>query len=142
MKIDFNYRFKNLKGEDVPEQPDEVEKDKDGKEVVKKQHPFFTLKTACVNVLLNTELVQLICPQCKAQIKKPEELTGEEKVKRGLLATKIYKGGLRDIGTKDIELLKELIAKHYPSLTVMQAWATLDPHEAEELKEEEKSKDN
>lgn len=134
MKIDFNYRFKNLKGEDVPEQPDEVEKDKDGKEIVIKKHPPFTLKTACVTVLLNAGLDQSICPQCRTQIKVPEELSGEEKCRRGLLATEIYKGGLVDVGTKDIELLKELIAKMYPSLTVMQAWAILDPHEVEERK--------
>jgi len=135
MKIDFNYTFKNLKGEDVPERPDEVEKDKDGKEVIKKKHPPFTLKTACVTVLLNTDLDQIVCPQCRAQIKKPVGLTGEEKCRRGLLATEIYKGGFIDIGTKDIELLKELIAKNYRPLTVTQAWATLDPHDTGEKKE-------
>lgn len=134
MKIDFNRRFKNLRGDDVPEQPDEVKKDKDGKEVVIKKHPPFTLKTACVTVLLTPELGKLTCSQCRAVLVAPKELTGEEKVRRGLLATEIYKGGLVDVGTKDIELLKGLIAKEYPSLTVMQAWAVLDPHEAEENK--------
>lgn len=135
MKIDFNYKFKTLDGKVIPERPDEVEKDKDGKEVIKKKHPPFTLKTACVNVLLNTELDQIICPQCRTQIKSPKELSGEEKANRFMLATKIYNGnGLVDIGTKDIELLKDLIATNYPPLTAGQAWNILDPHEAEENK--------
>lgn len=136
MKIPFNHRFKTLDGKDIPEGPDEVEKDKDGKEVIKKKSPPFTLKTACVNVLLNPGVDEIICPQCRHQIKKPEELTGEEKAKRFMLATKIYGGdgsdGLVDIGTKDIELLKDLIAKNYPPLTVGQAWLVLDPHGAED----------
>ncbi|MBA7652828.1 hypothetical protein ES703_60667 [subsurface metagenome] len=137
MKIDFNYKFKTLDGKVIPERPDEVERDKDGKEVIKKKHPPFTLKTACVNVLLNTDLDQVVCPQCRHQIKVPRELMGEEKANRFMLATKIFNGdGLADIGTKDIELLKDLIAKHYPPLTVGQAWETLDPHEAEEKKKE------
>lgn len=134
MKIDFNYRFKNLDGKDIPEWPDEVEKDKDGKEVIKKKHPPFTLKMACVIVLLAPELGKITCSQCKAVLVAPKELTGEEKVTRGLLATEIHKGGLVDVGTKNIELLKELIAKEYTSLIVMQAWAVLDPHEVEERK--------
>jgi len=141
MKIDFNYRFKDLNGKDIPEWPDEVEKDKDGKEVidkdgkkVMKKYPPFTLKMACVIVLLAPELGKITCSQCRAVLVAPKELTGEEKVTRGLLATEIHKGGLVDVGTKDIELLKGLIAKEYTSLIVMQAWATLDPHEVEERK--------
>lgn len=138
MKIDFNYKFKTLKGDVIPERDDEVEKDKDGKEIIKKKSPPFTLKTACTNVLLNPRLEAVTCPRCKTEIKKPEELTGEEKARRFLLATKIYDGnGLVDIGTKNIELIKDLIAKNYPSnLVVGQAWGILDPHEAEEKKKE------
>jgi len=135
MKINFNTSFKNLDGTDIPERPDEVEKDKDGKEVIKKKHPPFTLKTVCVNVLLNEKIGLCVCPQCRTEIKVPEELSGEEKTNRFMLATKIYNGdGAVDIGTKDIELLKDLIAKNYPPLTVGQAWNTLDPPEAEETK--------
>lgn len=136
MKIPFNNEFKDLDGKPIPEKPDEKIVDKDGQETIKK-YPPFTLKTACVNVLLNTGLDQIICPQCRHQIRKPEELTGEEKARRFMLATKIYQGiELVDIGTKDIELLKDLIAKVYPSnLVVGQAWQILDPHEAEEKKE-------
>ncbi len=136
MKIPFNQNFKDLDGKAIPEKPDEEITDKGGKKTTKKFPPF-TLKTACVNVLLNTDLDQIVCPQCRNQIKVPEELTGEEKAGRFMLATKIY--GCKDfvdIGTKDIELLKDLIAKNYPPLTVGQAWAILDPHEAEEKNKE------
>lgn len=132
MKIDFNTSFKRLDGKEIPERPDEVEKDKDGKEVIKKKHPPFTLKTACVNVLLNEKIGVCVCPQCRTEVKVPEELSGEEKMNRFMLATKIYNGsGLVDIGTKDIELLKDLIAKYYPPLTSGQAWEILDPHDKE-----------
>jgi len=79
MKIPFNSKFRNLAGKVIPEMPDEEIVDKDGKKTTKK-YPPFTLKTACVNILLNPGLDQILCPQCRAQIKKPKELTGEEKV--------------------------------------------------------------
>ena len=78
----------------------------------------------------------IICPQCKYQIRTLEKLSGEEKVKRFLLATKIYDStDPINIGTKDIELLKDLIAKSYLPLIVGQAWLVLDPDGAEEKKE-------
>jgi len=135
-KINFNYTFKNMDGKAIPEREDVTEKDKDGKDIIKEKSPDFTLKTACVNVLLNSRLEEIICPQCRAQIKKPEELEGEEKLRRFMLATKIYDSkDPVDIGTKDIELLKGLIAKSYPELTSGQAWLILDPNGGEENKE-------
>lgn len=131
-KINFNYTFKDLDGKDIPEREDEIKKDKEGKEIVEKSPPF-TLKSACVNVLLNSRLEEIICPQCNTKLKKSEELTGEEKLKRFMLATKIYDSKDHiEIGTKDIELLKDLIAKSYPELTSGQAWIVLDPGGAEE----------
>lgn len=128
MDTNFNYIFKGMDGKDISEGPDEVEKDKEGKEIIKKKSPPFTLKTACVNVLLNSRLEEITCPQCRAQIKTPEELSGEEKLKRYQLAKKIYESkNSVGIGTKDTELLKELIAKSYPELTSGQAWLVLDP---------------
>ncbi|GAF86145.1 unnamed protein product [marine sediment metagenome] len=132
-KIDFNISFKYLDGVDVPAGDDEIEKDKDGKEIKKKKSPPFTLKTACVNVLLSEQLGLCVCPHCRAEVKVPEKLSGEEKCRRFMLATKIFDGkNSVDIGTKDIELLKDMIAKNYPPLTVGQAWAILDPDSAEE----------
>ena len=133
-KINFNYTFKNMDGKVIPEREDVIEKDKDGKDVVKEKSPDFTLKTACVNVLLNSRLEEIVCPQCRTQIKKPEELEGEEKLKRFMLATEIYDSkDPIEIGTKEIELLKGLIAKSYPEITSGQAWMILDPDGGKEI---------
>jgi len=134
MKIDFNYKFRKMNGEIIPERPNEV--DPKDKNKITKKYPAFTLKTICVNVLLNNNLDEIVCPRCKAKVKKSEEISGEEKVKRFMLATKIYNGdGLVYIGDDDIKLLKNLVSKDYPSsLIVGQAWEILDPHEAAENK--------
>jgi len=133
MKINFKYQFKKLDGKPMLERPEELE---DGGKKTKKKNPVFTLKTVCTTVLLGLDLDQITCPQCRHQIKTPEKLSGEEKVKRFLLATKIYDStDPINIGTKDIELLKDLIAKSYLPLIVGQAWLVLDPDGAEEKKE-------
>ena len=125
MKIDINYTFKNLDGGVVPERPDEPEEFcgeiivKDGKPVMKKSPPF-TLRTACINVLI----MQQKSPQAREK-----ELSAEDKIKRYELAKKIYKSsGLIDLQSEEITLLKELIGKLYPPLTVGQAFEILDPH--------------
>lgn len=130
MKINFKYQFKKLDGKPMPEGADELEDD--GK-TVKKKSPILTLKTVCTTVLLGLELDQVVCPQCRHQIRMPEKLPGEDKVKRFLLATKIYDSiDFVDVGTKEIELLKDLIAKSYLPVIVGQAWFILDPPEVEE----------
>jgi len=132
MKINFNYKFRKLDGKPMLER---AENEEDGGKKTKKKNPVFTLKTVCTTVLLSPELDQTICPQCKYQIKTLEKLSGEEKVKRFLLATKIYDStDPVNVGTKDIELLKDLIAKNYLPLIVGQAWCVLDPSETEENK--------
>jgi len=127
MKINCNYEFKALDGKVIPERPDEEIVDKHGNKSTKK-YPAFTLKTACVNVLLNAEL---------DESGRPIQMSGEEKIKRYQLATKIYNAnGPVDLRDKERLLVKDLIAKNYPPLTVGQAWEVLDPHEAEEGKKE------
>lgn len=106
MKIDFNYRFKKLDGEPLPEKTG----DKDP----------FTLRTACVNILLGSEV---------DSTGRPVEVKGEEKVRRYQLAKTIYEStGLVDLPVEDIGLLKKLIGKIYGPITVGQAWEILDPH--------------
>lgn len=131
MKIDFNYKFKELDGKIIPEQPDGVE-EKDGK-VVKKKFPPFTLRTASVNALSGASLEQINCPRCDSTLRLPEQISGEKKCERFELARKIHSSnGIVDLGVDDIKLLKELIAKALPSnLIVGQAWEILDPHKKE-----------
>ncbi len=109
MKIDFGYKFVDLDKEFIPSGPPEMI-EKDGKKVPKKRPPF-TLRQLCANVLLGSRMIGFKCPKCGSAIDKPEELSGEEKTRRYVLATKIYDSkDLVDMGTKDIELLKKLIA--------------------------------
>ena len=88
--------------------------------VSKKGKPF-TLRKACVDVLLITEL---------GPNGRPKELDPEKKVERFDLATRIHKStGLFDMSPEDQVLLKQLIGRAYGPLTVGQAWKILDPHE-------------
>ena len=131
MKIDFNYKFVNLDGSIIPEAPDTVE-EIDGKPVMKdekpvmKKSPPFTLKVACCNVLIRQEADER---------GRPKEIKPEEKIKRYELAKKIYKStGLIDLQSEEISLLKKLIGRIYPPLTVGQAFEILDPHSTDEKK--------
>ncbi|HEC63811.1 MAG TPA: hypothetical protein ENI23_00790 [bacterium] len=119
MKIDFNYKFKNLDGTDIPERPPEMASI-DG-EMKKKTYPVFTLRTCCVNVLTMNPTSE--------RGKPAVELTGKEKVGRYDFAKKIYDSkGLLDLEAEEITLLKDLIGKVYPPITVGQAYKILDPH--------------
>ena len=120
IKIDFNYQFHEFDGTIIPERPPEMVKDDDGK-MVEKKFPPFTLRMACINVLVMRE---------QQQPGKPvKELTGEEKVKRYQLAQRIYDSkGLLDISPEEQVLLKQLIGRIYPPITVGQAFEILDPH--------------
>ncbi|MCK4820877.1 hypothetical protein KA005_34245, partial [bacterium] len=133
-KIDFNYKFVNLDGKIIPEGPDRIEEDAQGKKTPVKSPPF-TLRTACTNILLMSRMRQITCPKCKHVIEKPEELSPEEKSKRYQLATRIYGSkGLLDLQSEPIALLKKLIGKHHPEIIAGQAWEILDPHSAGDKK--------
>ena len=129
MKIDFNYKFVLFDGKTIPEGPDMIVEE-GGKKIPKKSPPF-TLRTACVNVLLGTRLSQIKCPKCGTEIDKPEMLSGDEKAKRYRLAKRIhYSKGLLDLQAEEIALLKKLTAIVLPQVTMGQAWDILDPHSA------------
>ena len=119
MKIDVNYKFVELDGKTViPEQPPEM-KNVDGvmEEVI---HPPFTLRKACTNVLVMREVTK---------DGRPKEMTGKEKVERYELAKKIHNStGLVDLQVEEVALLKELIGRIFPPITVGQAFEILDPH--------------
>ena len=121
MQIDFNYTFKNLDGKEIKEPPKEGEK---------KGKPF-TLRKACVRALLDISGDQIVCPNCKYQLERAEELSGEKKIERYEFAKRLHNSnGLVDLQSEDITFLKKLIAKGYPPLTVGQAWEILDPTDA------------
>ncbi len=119
MKIDVNYKFVELDGKIIPEQPPEMVKNDNG-EMEEKKYPPFTLRKACTNVLVMREV--------DAQ-GRPKEMTGKQKVERYELAKKIHNStGLVDLQAEEIALLKELIGRIFPPITVGQAFEILDPH--------------
>ncbi len=124
MKIDFNYTFKELDGTAIAERPPEMKQvDGEMKEVT---YPPFTLRKACTNVLVMRE--------ADGQ-GRPKELSGKDKVERYELAKKIHNSkGLVDLTVEEVALLKELVGRIYPPITVGQAFEILDPHSANENK--------
>lgn len=136
MKIDINYKFKDLEGKIVKEQIlDEDEKgnprrDKEGFPLLKLGAPL-TLRKICIEVLVNPPL------EIDPQTRRAKETEADEKLKMWNLAQAIHASdGLIDLKSNEIEMLKKLINKRYTSpLTVAQAFSTLDP-----VAEEEKPK--
>ena len=58
-----------------------------------------------------------------------EEIDGSEKLKRFLLATKIYESnGEIELENDDVKLVTDLIAKGYSVLVTARALQILDPH--------------
>jgi len=118
MKIDVNYKIVTLDGKIIPDLPPGTPPLTDDKEI--KKYPPFTLRTACVNVLIMQE---------RNEQGRAKEITAKEKVERYELAKKIHKcEGLVDLQAEEIALLKKLIGAAYPPLTVGQAFEILDPH--------------
>lgn len=54
-----------------------------------------------------------------------DKLSGEEKVKRFILAEKLYKGE-NEVSVEEIALLKNLIGKAFATIVVGQAWQILE----------------
>jgi len=100
MKLNFNTKFKNLKGEIV--------KDEKGEDLI--------LYDICSNALLYS--------------KQGVEIEGKEAVRRLRLAHKIYgtKEPV-SIEAEDVALIKELVTKLYSTLIVGQTWELLEGEE-------------
>ncbi len=128
MKIDVNYKFKNIEGKDQKEMIiDENEngnpkRDSDGQPLLKLGKPF-TLRSACINVLTSPPI------DIDPKTGRPKETTAEDKLKWADLAQRIYKSnGLIELAPEEVILLKGFINKRYRNpLTVQQAHAVLDP---------------
>jgi hypothetical protein len=105
MRVNLSAVIRDLKGEVI----------KDGKNDL-------TLSTVCCGALL-TPL--------------PDEtnLSADEKVRRFKLAVKLCDGGQQDLSSEEITMLKQLVGKVYPPLTVGRAFEILDPDAAASIKE-------
>lgn len=139
MKIDFNYKFKDLEGKDIKERVvDEDEKgnpkrDKEGFPLLKLGDAL-TLRKVCIEVLVNPPV------DIDPTTRRSREIESDKKIEMWNLAQEIHaSNGLIDLKSDKIVMLKKLINKRYTSpLTVAQAFATLDPTAEEEGKPEKK----
>ena len=129
MKIDLNYKIKDLDGKVIKDDIQDTDKndnpqyDGDGK-VKRKKGKAITLRMVCERALLNPDVT--IDQRTGKMVQIPIDPT--EKVHRYDLALQIHKAdGLFDIGVDDIKLLKDLIGRKFPPLTVGQAYRILDP---------------
>lgn len=75
---------------------------------------FFTLRLAARNAL-------------NGVYQDEQNLSGDEKYKRGEIAQSILSAGEVKLKVEDIALIKRLIGKAYPPPIVFQAWRELDP---------------
>jgi len=82
---------------------------------LKDKDKVLTLKDVSVNALLGNY--------------QDEKIDGEEKLKRFLLATKIYESKNEiELENDDVKLVKDMIAKGYSTVVTARAWQILDPH--------------
>jgi hypothetical protein len=75
--------------------------------------PNLTLKAVAIEALL-------------AMYEDERTLTGEEKAKRYLLATRIYANDELDLTVEEIAQVKQIIGRGYGPLIVGQAWDMLE----------------
>lgn len=127
MKVDFNYKFKEIDGKPSRELViDEDEKgnpkrDTTGSPLLK-LGPIFTLRSACLNVLQNPPVE--VDPRTGREV----EVSAEEKLGWADLAMRVYKGGLVDLSAEEVVLLKKFLNKRYRNpLVIRQAYDALDP---------------
>lgn len=130
MKIDMNYRFKDLDGNDIPDivpvidENGHQKRDKNDMLMTKEGKPI-TLRSICVRALLNPPMKE--DPRTGRMV-PAMNIPAEKKVELYDLALHIHKGeSLVDLAVEEITLLKELIGAKFPPLTVGQAFRILDP---------------
>ena len=81
---------------------------------LKNKEKDFTMKSACINALT------LSVPN--------ERISGEEKVKRAILAEDIYRTENEiNLNVDNLKMIKDLIGQIGSPLVVKQAWDVLDP---------------
>lgn len=128
MKIDMNYKFKDLDGKVEKQRVlDEDEKgnpkrDREGFPMLKMGPPL-TLRKICTEVLVNPSV------DIDPATKRPKEVPADVKLNAWNLAQKIHASdGLTDLEAEEITMLKKAINRRYSSpATVAQAFDILDP---------------
>jgi len=84
-------------------------------EILKDKGKDVTLKDVSTNALLGNY--------------QDEKIDGEEKLKRFLLATRIYESKDEiELENDDVKLVKDMIAKGYSTVVTARVWQILDPH--------------
>ena len=84
-------------------------------EILKDKGKDLTLKNVGTNALLGNY--------------QDEKIGGEEKLRRFLLATRIYESKDEiELENDDVKLVKDMIAKGYSTVVTARAWQILDPH--------------
>lgn len=99
MKVNFDYVFRQISGEEIPNP--------------NKTSEHFTLRLAAVNALVAAN--------------PKEQISGDEKVKRYLLATRIFSGDDElELTAEEAALVKKVIGDGFGAVIVGQAWGLLD----------------
>lgn len=70
--------------------------------------------------------LKIVASRSLSMIFNDEQISGEEKAKRGLLAFRIYANSDIDLTVEEVALVKKLIGKAYGPLIVTQAWEMLE----------------
>jgi hypothetical protein len=97
MRIDFDSQLFNLDGSHL-------------KDITTGKERDALLKTVCVNALLGED----------------KEDSGEEKLRRYRLGTRIYKGGVIEVTAEEVSLMKKLIGRFFPPLVAGQSLEMLE----------------
>ena len=106
MKINLNQKLKTFDGETL----------KTSKQIGKKiEEVPFTISEAIINSLT-------------ANFEDEKDLTGEEKVKRFIIAQKVQRNKDKtiDLSVEDVSMVKKLVGKAFGVLIVGQVWEILE----------------
>jgi hypothetical protein len=76
------------------------------------------------------KLSHVCCDALFATFEDEKNLSGDEKAKRFVLATKIYGADFVDLSPEDVVVLKKLVGKAFSALIVGQAYQMFDPKPA------------
>jgi hypothetical protein len=76
------------------------------------------------------KLSHVCCDALFAQFEDEKNLSGDEKAKRFVIATKVHDATLIDLEIEEIALLKKLVGKAFAALIVGQVYQMFDPKPA------------